>query len=160
MSKKAEQIYYKYIGLIRYICNSFRLKEQDTEDVIQDVFLKVMRCLDSIGEVESDDTKVKICIITKSVILDRLRKQNRTVPTELEEFEKLAAKQCELIEKVELRQTVQKILLLPDGLRDVLELSVYYGLSAEQISKMLGISSVAVRKRLERARKKLKEAEQ
>lgn len=57
-----------------------------------------------------------------------------------------------ITENIEAKEICEKIMLLPDIHRDILNLKIYYEYPDKEIADLLGISHQVVRKRLQRAR--------
>ncbi|MBR4087277.1 MAG: RNA polymerase sigma factor, partial [Clostridia bacterium] len=94
-------------------------------------------------------------IITRNVSVDLLRKEQRRVAADMEEIPISGGVDPQ--QDLGVQVLAHCIAQLKPIYRDVLELTVYYGLSAKECASLLKISSATVRKRLERARALLKE---
>lgn len=153
---KFEALYYEYRALMKYIALDILKNEYLAEDAVHDSFIKLVRHLDAVGEIESYKTKNYVSIIVKNVSLDMIKKEKKKQSFIFDYQGKSYSSDNEIFDNIEVEEIYALIKSLPDIYRDILELKVYYNLSNEQLADMLGISNQAVRKRLERARNALK----
>ncbi len=157
-----------YEKLVYNICLRYSLSAEDSQDVTQEVFLKMWRSLPSFKWESSFNTWM--FRIAQNSCLDHLRKLGRehTVSLTYEDDEDGAIKESELIdpapEPSEQLERSEKIELLhkaienlPPVWREVLILRDIEGYSYAQISDMLGIEEGTLKSRLHRARDALKE---
>lgn len=121
---------------LHYVKSNF-----DAEDVVQEVLLSF--CMRKIPE---DRQKAWLLRVTVNKSLDLLRKRRRQVPLECEPREDPA-------EKISLSEELEA--LSPTD-RELVYLHFFEGYSSKEIAKLVRMTDAAVRKRLERARKKLK----
>lgn len=121
----------------------------DAEDVYQEVFLRLLR--DTTEFVDTEHLKAWLLRVTVSRCTDLRRSAwfRRTAPME-------AAPNVAAPETAQYDELWQAIAQLPDNLRAVVYLYYVEGYGTEEIAKMVGCRSAAVRTRLCRARKKLK----
>ncbi len=153
-TKKFENIidYYKN-RLYGYIFKQLRNKE-DSEDVLQEVFLKVYRSLDKY-DTEQNFTSW-IITITRNTIIDHFRK---TKPKN-ELIYDLDIIDMKTPEKVVIADAFSESLdeminQLPEKYRVLIILKYFEELSYEEISEQLGIQVKKIRWQLHQARKKL-----
>ena len=157
-----------YEKLVYNICLRYSLSAEDSQDVTQEVFLKMWRSLPSFKWESSFNTWM--FRIAQNSCLDHLRKLGRehTVSLTYEDDEDGVIKESELIdpapEPSEQLERSEKIELLhkaienlPPVWREVLILRDIEGYSYAQISDMLGIEEGTLKSRLHRARDALKE---
>lgn len=155
---KLTQIYLLYRKIILSTAYGILHNNADAEDASQNTLLKILKYLDSIGEVECHKTLSFIVIITKSVSLDLLRKRKR-LPLGLDEeilseesidFEEL------IVTKEKALETARYLKQVHPPYAEILELKYYQDLKDDEIADILCISEGNVRKRLSRARYALK----
>ena len=151
--QKFEMLYRRYRSLMKYIALRYLNSGDLAEDAVHDAFLKLIQYLDCVKEVGSPQTEAFLIQLTKTVSLDRCRKENRIPVVNLEEIGELADERVHLEEHLEAEDLLERLDPLPETYRDVLELKIYHDLTDRQIAELLGISPANVRKRLERARK-------
>lgn len=153
---KFEHIYLKYSKLMKYV--SYQILKDDflAEDAVHNAFLNIIKHLDQIDEVDCHKTK-GFCIVVVENISKRIynvRKRVHTINYEDVDYEITDGKNMErdIDERISSEKIAEKIGLLPEIYRDVLMLKVFHECSDKEISKILDISPAAVRKRMERAR--------
>ena len=128
--------------------------EQNAEDILQDVFLKIHARIDTIR----DEEKLQSWMyqIARNTIADYYREHKATV--ELPEA-------LELPEEPIVDDDVVKDLIpsvkamvngLPDEYREALILTEYEGLTQRELAERLGLSFSGAKSRVQRAREKLK----
>ncbi len=152
---KFEQLYLKYRKLMKYIALSILGDEQLAEDAVHNAFLKIINHLDKFSDINCQETKNLIVIIIRSVSIDMYRKRNR-------EFDKTDILDKELsaetdFSAVQTEDILKEIEALPEIYRDILLLKIEYDYTDRKIAKILGIKADTASKRLERARKLLKQ---
>jgi RNA polymerase sigma-70 factor, ECF subfamily len=160
----AFSIFYDRYARILY---SFSMKSlnsrEESEEVVLDVFSQVWRIADryvtSKGRVDT-----WLFMMTRSRILDRLRKRQRGLPSE-SVFIALTEIQSEQfsvdpIEDAVMAERREKVLsalkILPEEQRLVIELAYYQGLSQSEIAQKTGLSLGTVKTRVRLGLSKLK----
>lgn len=130
------------------------------EDITQETFVKVYRNMDSFrGESHIHTWIYRIAVneakkhlrkqaIARLFLIKQSQNMRPTRHTHLE---------SNILDSLSQHEFTQFIMLLPNTYRNILVLHYYQDLSIEEISMVLGTTNGAVRKKLHRARKKLKE---
>lgn len=133
---------------------------EDAGDVVQETFLRAIRS-GKAGSVEQ--MRAWLARIAWRLALDRVRRRSGKRGTGQSE-DMLAAFPASGPGAEELLLHVEKLTLLeqllkgvPRGLREALILFTVEGMTSEEVAAVLGISTSAVRNRVNRARKHLKE---
>lgn len=156
---KLTKIYKKYYSLMLAVAKSIIHNHTLAEDIVSDSFLTLIKHLHKISDIECHKTQSYIVIIVRHLSLNLLKKQ-KTYNTEsvdvFDEPDNNAVILDNLTTKESLDNIISQIRALPKSLSDVLYLSSVLGYSYEEIANLLGISNEAVRKRLSRARTKIK----
>ena len=155
--KKEEKLYYKYRTLMKYIAMKMLHNEDMAEDAVGDALVSLIENLEKIDEVESVDTKSFIYIVIRNASLNRYNKSTRHPTENIDDFIEYQIDDTDVFEDVYLNDYFQCFAKLPPIYRDVMELKTYYDMSTKEIASVLHISVDSVRKRIERARKILKE---
>ena len=158
MSNKAtnadlENTILKYSDLLYRICFLILKNEQDVGDVIQETFIQYMK---KHPDFESEEKKKAWLIkVSQNKCKDFLRFHKRHSYVPLDEVEDIlmGTSDVEPSHKVQL----EEIWELEYKLKSVVILYYIEGYSVKETAKMLAISESACKKRLERARNKLKE---
>ena len=170
MEQSAEEgrraLFDEYCGYVYAICAN-KLKgcgsPEDTDECLSDTFAAVFRYLESHNAADGD-LKGLIGTIAKRTAVSYFRrlydKNDTTVSLESETVGELSSdiRVDESAELSALRETVLdciKNLGEPDS--SIIVYFYYYGMKTRQIAALVGLSDIAVQKRLSRSRKKLRE---
>jgi RNA polymerase sigma-70 factor (ECF subfamily) len=133
--------------LFRY-CWRMTGETQLSEDLVQEVFLKILRHRETFGAGSSFTTWMYA--IARNAHNDAWRKRRRE--TALEAGNHLAASNGEVLEQRQETAMLQRALMqLPDDKREVLVMSRFLGMSHAEIARVLGCDEGASRARLHRA---------
>ncbi len=141
--------------LLRYI-NSKVSNLQDAEDILQTVFIKVYKNLNTL----TDDIKLRSWVysITKNSITDYYR-QKKSLTVDISEYENFLGfnENSEESLNEEISNCINKVLYsMADEQKEILDLYYNGDISHKEISDKLSISVSASKMRLSRAREKLK----
>ncbi len=118
----------------------------DAEDVLQDAFLKLLCRREAFQDPEH--RKRWLIRVTVNLCKDRLRGfwRRRVVPFE-----------GQIIVQDEEKQEIwEQVLAMPETYKAVMHLYYYEGYAVQEIAKILGLSTGAVKTRLHRGRKALR----
>lgn len=152
-----EIIYQEYSRLMYYVAYQILNNQQDSEDVMQEAFLKIAEVLDQMDNPYSKRTKSLVCIITENKAIDLYRRKRTRTILPLEE-DVISAPETTFTEQMETADELTRaILLLPPRYREVLMLRYAHGYDNAEIAQMLSLSKENVKKIIQRARKKLEE---
>lgn len=149
---KFEAIYESYRGLMYYVAFKRLQHEQDAEDVVHHVFVKIAENIKMIEPV-SPKTKQLVVTMVDNRVTDVFRSRSRHPITEYND--ELNLRVDETIQGEDL--LTECILKLPEQQRTVILLKYQHGYSLKEISKMLDISLAWAQKIDQRAKKKLEE---
>lgn len=131
--------------------------EQDARDAVQDLFIKLWNSRDTLDSVHNP-MGYGIRLL-KNLCIDRIRKESRLARAELsEEIPADDTADGPQAAKEQAERLMRAVRKLPERQRAVLEMKLLRGMSNEQISKETGMSNLAVRVMISRARTKIKEA--
>ena len=147
-SESVEQIYTRQFETVWNICYPFFLNKADTEDAVQETFLRLMRA----GKVFRDEQHERAWLITaaRNVCRDELRRaRRRDVP--LDNAELIASPATPEDE------TMHALASLPEKYRTAIYLYYYEGYGTGAIAKLLHRSDTTIRTWLRRGRIMLKE---
>ena len=147
-----------YSSLLFRVAHSVLRSRAEAEDVVQDVFVRILEHRRSLTAVR--DMRVWLGRVAWNLAIDRRR---RIRPEQFDEgfAEELVARNLPadeaLTEAQRLRAVVRELERLPKPERDVLLLSVVEELGTVEMAEVLGRSESAVRALLFRARTRLRE---
>ncbi len=150
-----------------YICNEFsselykyinsKVKNKyDTEDILQDIFLKIYINIDKLD----DQSKLEAWLykITKNTIIDYYRKK-KDISVDVEKFEK-GFEEDNYSDNMneEISKCLKKMIFeLPKNYQEIIELYDMIGMKHKEISEKLGVTISCSKMRVQRAKTKLKE---
>lgn len=155
---KFEKIFNKYKKLMLYVALDITKDHHLAQDAVQNSFLKIINHLDDIEDVSSHKTTNFIVIVTKNAAIDIQRSENRQHSIRQEDMSAFSDPKGSIdLTSFETQYILEKVNMLPDIYRDIVQLKIQYDLNDREISKILKISGPTARKRLERARKLLSE---
>lgn len=147
---KLERLYLEYRSVMFCAANEILHNEHETEDAVQQAFMKIAENLDKVPDELSNKTKAFVVTIAENTAIDRYRKLKRHGSCEL----------CEEacgIEANSADELVSCILKLPARYRQFILLKYYHGYSTREIAKLLGMSSAAASKTAQRAKQRLEQ---
>ena len=153
---KFEQLYFKYRSLMFYIADEVLHQAKDSEDAVQEAFIRIAKNMDKIGDVECSATKNFIGIITKREamkIYDKKKKSQLSQDSQGNEtnfFDHIADKNSS-----EVNQVALAIEELPYKYSSLMTLKYVLGYSGEEISQIVGLTQNNVRQQLYKGRKLL-----
>lgn len=124
------------------------LNEDDAEDTVQDVLLRLWQMVDTLRM----PINALATVLVRNFCVDRLRRQRPS--------QALTAS-CEQPEETETDERIERVLemigTLPTLQQTILRLRHIEGMGMKEIAELTGSSEVAVRKTLSRARQTLKQ---
>ena len=144
--KEFESKYYMYNKMIYSIIYGYTLNKEDSDDLLQDVFIKFLNLNKKFNDL--DHEKHYLIRITINICKDYYKRNKNKVSLE---YDPLDDKSDNRILKIIIRN-------LPDKYKKVIILYYYDSFDIKTISSILKISVDAVKKRLERARNMIKES--
>lgn len=145
--KEIMEIYHRQVDTVYRVCFSFMKNKADTEDMVQDTFLRLMKS----GPVFHSEKHEKAWLIVTAANLckDSLRRAWRR-SERLDDLPEMAG------EEPFHNPVLDAILTLPRDQRLAVYLYYYEGYSSAEIAKILGCRQGTVRSRLSRAREALR----
>lgn len=145
-SNNFEEIYERNVETIYRICYIYLKNVQDTQDAVQDTFLKLIEKNVTFSSEEHEKYwLIKVSVnICKNMLSHWSRKNVEIEKANVPSISK------------ETDDIIEEISKLPEKLKIVVYLHYYDGYTSEEIGKMLHITASAVRNRLQRAKAMLK----
>lgn len=139
-----------------------RLPREDIEECVSDIFFEVYQCRDKI-DLEKGSVKAFLLIVAERRAIkyyDRKAKPYETITLDSPEGLDLRAEtdvEREVERQEESRRLMDAIHSLGEPNGTIMIQKYYYGMTAKEIGKNLGMSKNAVEKRIKRGLKKLKQ---
>lgn len=160
--EKLDQLYALYEQPMYRIAYAILHHTEQAEDAVSDAFLRIMKNLKKIGNVQSEKTKHYIVCIIRSTAINQYRQNQRDserytvwddrilqVPSQKDDMEQLLANITE-------EETIAELLEpLNETDRQIILMRCEEELSFREIAERLSIQEAAARKRFERAKKAL-----
>ena len=128
------------------------------EDAVQESFIRVIKNFDKIIKGKCPQTKKYFVNIVRSISIDVYRKRKKQQTLSFDEFEETIADDFKNIENLLDGMEIEVYLFqLPKSYYTILSLKYDNGYSYKEIAEILDIKEENVKKRLQRARNKLRE---
>jgi RNA polymerase sigma-70 factor, ECF subfamily len=133
-------------------------RREDAEDVVSRTFERLLLKLESFDEERGGALPFALAI-ARNLLLDDLRAQRPGVPLEEAAAQLVETRTplAELLRGEEIRVARERLEALAPEVRELLVLRYGDGLSSVEIGQLLGISTAAVRQRLSRAVRSLRD---
>jgi RNA polymerase sigma-70 factor (ECF subfamily) len=134
------------------------LSEDDAEDTVQDVLLRLWQMVDTLRM----PINALATVLVRNFCIDRLRRQRLRVGASagMKPLQALTAN-CEQADENENDERIERVLAMIDALptlqQTILRLRHIEGMEMREIAELTGSSEVAIRKTLSRARQTLKQ---
>ncbi len=159
---KFEEFYNKYKQLAFYICNDILHDYNLAEDAVSETFLKFASMFYKIKDINAITTRHFVIIVAKHKAM-KLYNKIKKLPDSFEELDETEIPadmnfEEKAIGRMECTDIYQKVLLsLPKKYYEVMYMSVVLQLTPKEIAKMLDLDVKAVYKRMDRAKKMIKD---
>lgn len=150
-----ERKYHLYSQELMDISFGYTRNKDDSLDIIQNVFYKFFKINKKFPTIL--DEKYWLIRITINESIDFLRKRKRTILLDEVTINSFLNNQAESEDNLRLIKISEVVESLKEKYRVVIILYYYDSLQIKDIAKVLNIKEDAVKKRLERARKMIKE---
>ncbi len=142
------ELYNRYVDTVYRVCFSFMKNRADTEDMVQETFLKLMSCRKVFETTEHE--KAWLVVTASNTCKDELRRFKRKM-----DYINGSIGQQEVCTD-DRDGILQAVLALPVKYKEVVYLYHYEGYQTSEIAKMLHCPASTVRNQLSRARELLK----
>lgn len=142
---------------LHQIARKFLAEEQDSEDTIQEVYLKLWNMRDGLDRY--DNVAAFATTMTKNLCIDRLRVRNRLGSLEDELYHQAEPDNPYLqLERKNTEEILRSIIdSLPPLQKEIIRMKDVEEYDLEQIAEITGAKAEAIRMNLSRARKKVRE---
>lgn len=147
-----EQLYRTWSGDIRRFAYWLTRDRMAAEDITSETFVRAWA---HVERIRTESVKGYLLAIARNLAHDELRRRRRQEPlhSELRDLEPDPSRRVE--ERGELHSVLGAVAGLPEGEREALALRVIEELPYEEVARVLGISVVAAKVRVHRARARL-----
>jgi len=158
--KKMEELYELYEQKVYFIAYSVLNNVQQAEDVVQETFITLYKNMEKMRSMKEQELKRYLLRIAKNKAIDSYRK-NKRHGIFLEEYQRESLEAVdENIEEWEQRlmsenQIDTLLAVLSESCKQVFKYKIFYNLTYQEISKLMGMTEVNARKQFERARKRV-----
>lgn len=151
------ELYNQYRNLVSHIAFTHLGKKQDVEDSVQETFIVIGKNFDEVKLKDEKQLRGYICLVAHSVAISAYRKrqkeENRTCGYLDNKIEKVTDESFDMFSVVDIQNAMAK---LTEEERDILQFKFVEDKSSKEIGKILGISDTYARKKLERAKIRLR----
>lgn len=156
-----EYAYNKYKGNMLSIAYRITGNYHDAEEAVSNAFFAIAKNFRKVKERSPQERAAFYCVVAKNSANDLMRKKKRRNEIPLDEDTETEDKNTdvsdEALSDIGYERVVEAIKALPEKYAEVLYLHSVTGLSSKEIAETLGDTDAGIRKRLERARAKLRE---
>ena len=153
-----EEIYINYRQMMYSVAYKILNNTEDSEDAVHQAFVTMADNFDKIKSIPCHELKPYIVIIVRNVSINIYNKNKRKAERAIDIDESNLSIEIEFFVNIDYEILLEAINRLSLIYREAMYLRYIRELSVKEISKILGISVEGVRKRIERAKKLLKEA--
>ena len=147
--EEISRIYHKYAHLIYRIIRIILKNDQETEDIVQNVFVKLIKSDKKFTGDEHIKAWLILCAKNEAKNLLKHPRKRKTISIEL-------MTEIQIEDKYNLKEVQKYLLMLNDKYRIPIYLYYYRGYSTQEISKILKVNHSTIRGRLKTARDILK----
>lgn len=155
-----ERAYNRYKGNMLALAYKIIGNYHDAEEAVSCAFFKIADNFDKLKQRSPRERAAFYSVVTKNCAYDILRKKERRNEIPLGDDEEIPDVSADVSDEVlsgyEYERVVETIRQLPGIYAQALYLQNVTGLSIRELASVLGESEDVIRKRLERARKKLR----
>lgn len=153
---KFEELYIKYKDKMYSIAYKILNNREDAEDSVHQTFLTIANNFKKVNFLPIDEVEAYIIVILRNNSID-IFKGNKKSAEKLTGLDENQSVDIDFFENIDYNRLVEKISNLPQKYKDIMFMRYLENFSTKEIAKMLDISVNNVCKRLERAKKLLKE---
>ena len=166
-AEKLQYLYDTYEAGMYAIANEILKDSHLAEDVVQEVMLRITKedVMEKISTMDESALKSYLFIIAKRFAINFYQKRKREAGVTIGEYNEevinnIPIEDCAntVLRKMEEEEVFNMVNGIPKKYADVLIYKYKLGVADKDIAKLLNITEATVRKRLERARKKLLES--
>jgi RNA polymerase sigma-70 factor (ECF subfamily) len=155
----AQECLNAYGGLVWSLARRMCPNPNDAEDAVQEIFIDIWKNAERFDEAQASETTF-VAMIARRRLIDRLRKSQRQPHVDsIEEMtvEPLKAQDKQMQTMVEGRQAAEAMNALRPEQRQVLQLSIYQGMSHQEIAAATGMPVGTVKSHARRGLMQIRE---
>lgn len=151
-----EQLYRLYRQDMFKMAYGILKNKYDTEDAVHEAFMRVMKNLTKISEINCPQTHAYLLIIVRNVSLNIIKKRTKTVVVDVETVEIIDGFELEeyVTSNMEVERLKNILEQLSDEYYEVLFLELFMEFNISEIAEQLGLTYDNTKKRIQRAKKK------
>lgn len=153
-----EELYYTYKQGMYAVAYGILHNKEDAEDAVQKAFISIANNFEKIKSLSGQELKPCIVIIVRNHSINIYNANKRRAERTVEYDDSDSPVDVNFLEKYEYEELIAVISELPVIYRDIIFMHYVRGFTPKEIAKMLDIKVDTVWKRIERAKKQLKEA--
>jgi len=148
-SQNIKEIYERHVNMIYQVSFSYMKNKADTEDIVEDVFVNLLKTKITFQSMEHEKawllrTAINLCKNS----LKHWRRKN----VDIDDYQSLQSETPLVIS-----ETFRAVMELPDKYKEVIYLHYYEGYTSAEIAQILKKNQSTIRNHLQEARKILKE---
>ncbi|HEX8249150.1 MAG TPA: RNA polymerase sigma factor [Pyrinomonadaceae bacterium] len=155
----AQECLNAYGGLVWSLARRMCANPNDAEDAVQEIFIDIWKNAERFDETQASETTF-VAMIARRRLIDRLRKsQRQPFVDSIEDMtvEPLKAQDKQMQTVVEAKQAAEAMRALRPEQRRVLQLSIYQGMSHQEIAEATGMPVGTVKSHARRGLMQIRE---
>ena len=157
-----EQLYIKYGRLMLSVAFEMTHRRELAEDSVHDAFLDIARHMDRVTDVDAVETRRYVMTVLRTSAIRQFTLASHELSLDdpenrMPEPADPAEPEGETLGRERAEEALARVRALPEKLRDVLLLYAVHGYDYDEIAELTGLTEAAVRKRISRARKIIRE---
>ncbi|MCR4599118.1 MAG: RNA polymerase sigma factor [Acetatifactor sp.] len=150
-----DELYHKYAKNMHRQTFDILKDVHEAEDAVQEAFIRIWGSMDKVQKFDEPRVESFLICVARNAAIDIYRKKKDRWHRE-EPYDESFPYAFDPVLAVDENSFQEKILRFPNREREVIDLKYTYGFRYWEIAKILGISVVAVKKDLKRAKERLK----
>ncbi len=147
-----EAIFIKYRKQIYLLALQYLREESHAEDIVQDTMIRIRKKIVKKDITSCHKLGVLLGYIVRGLCLNHLKKNQKMIYREI--YDEEIQMEDTFVSEIILNDTINK---LPDEYRDIFIMKFVKDMSYKEIANDLNLNEATVRKRMERARNRVKQ---
>jgi RNA polymerase sigma factor (sigma-70 family) len=147
--REITEIYLRHVQTVYRVCYLYVKNPHDTEDMVQNTFIRLMR--DDSVTFESNEHEKAWLIRTAVNLCKDFFKSRKRISLNYDSLQESAH-----YDQYRFNEALEKVLELPPKYKTAIYMYYYEGYTSSEIAKILGMKESTVRSRLHHGRKRLK----